>query len=167
MNSYQLNDLSKLELFNLNAELVAYRGRLALQLVERDATSEEQCIAIIKDSAFKNGVIETEIAGIPKADAFEGARGFVGIAFRVQPQGKQFEYFFIRPTNGRADDQLRAIIPRNIVRIPIIRGSGCERKARVFMSRIPISLSANGRGSRSSLQDSARSCMSMVRINRV
>lgn len=107
MNSYQLNDLSKLELFNLNAELVAYRGRLALQLVERDATSEEQCIAIIKDSTFKNGVIETEIAGIPKADAFEGARGFVGIAFRVQPQGKQFEYFFIRPTNGRADDQLR------------------------------------------------------------
>jgi hypothetical protein len=107
VNSYQLTDLSKLELFNLNAELVTYRGRSALRLVERDATSEEQCIAIIKDSTFKNGVIETEIAGIPRADAFEGARGFVGIAFRVQPNGKQFEYIFIRPTNGRADDQLR------------------------------------------------------------
>jgi hypothetical protein len=34
-------------------------------------------------------------------------RGFVGIAFRVQPHGSHFEYFFLRPTNGRADDQLR------------------------------------------------------------
>src|SRR5688572_33379506 len=34
-------------------------------------------------------------------------RGFVGIAFRVQKQGIGFECFYLRPTNGRADDQLR------------------------------------------------------------
>jgi len=34
-------------------------------------------------------------------------RGFVGIAFHVQPQGSQFECFYLRPTNGRAEDQLR------------------------------------------------------------
>ena len=33
------------------------------------------------------------------------ARGFIGIAFRVQ--GDRFEYIYLRPTNGRADDQIR------------------------------------------------------------
>jgi hypothetical protein len=34
-------------------------------------------------------------------------RGFVGIAFRVQPHGSRFENLYLRPTNGRADDQVR------------------------------------------------------------
>jgi hypothetical protein len=34
-------------------------------------------------------------------------RGFVGIAFRVAAQASRFECFYLRPTNGRADDQLR------------------------------------------------------------
>ena len=33
------------------------------------------------------------------------ARGFIGIAFRVQ--GNRYEYIYLRPTNGRADDQVR------------------------------------------------------------
>jgi hypothetical protein len=37
----------------------------------------------------------------------EAMRGFVGIAFRVQNYGAAFECFYLRPTNGRADDQLR------------------------------------------------------------
>ena len=34
------------------------------------------------------------------------ARGFIGIAFRVQGDGR-YEYIYLRPTNGRADDQIR------------------------------------------------------------
>jgi hypothetical protein len=34
-------------------------------------------------------------------------RGFVGIAFRVQPHGSRFENLYLRPTNGRAPDQVR------------------------------------------------------------
>jgi hypothetical protein len=75
--------------------------------MEQDMMSAEQNIAILSDSNFMNGVIETEIAGSPRPDAPMDMRGFVGIAFRVQPHGSHFEYFFIRPTNGRADDQLR------------------------------------------------------------
>jgi hypothetical protein len=107
VSNYQLNDLSDFELSNLNAEHVTYRGRSALQLTQKDMDSNEECIAILRDSTFKNGMIETEIAGLPREGAFEGARGFVGIAFHVTSNGNQFEYFFIRPTNGRADDQLR------------------------------------------------------------
>jgi hypothetical protein len=44
--------------------------------------------------------------------AFAGARGFVGIAFRLQTDqnldGPQtYDAFYLRPTNGRAEDQER------------------------------------------------------------
>src|SRR5258708_6946511 len=48
--------------------------------------------------------MEVELAGRP-ADAASGSRGFIGIAFRLQ--NGQFEYIYLRPTNGRADDQVR------------------------------------------------------------
>jgi len=35
------------------------------------------------------------------------ARGFVGIAFRVSLNGSRFECIYLRPTNGRAEDQVR------------------------------------------------------------
>lgn len=35
------------------------------------------------------------------------ARGFVGVAFRVSSDASKYECFYLRPTNGRADDQLR------------------------------------------------------------
>src|SRR5688500_4847429 len=64
-------------------------------------------LAVIEASDFGDGVIEAEIAGAPRADAGEGARGFVGIAFRMQDDLKTYEAFYLRPTNGRADDQVR------------------------------------------------------------
>ena len=103
----QLNTLANLELSNLNTKLVTYNGHSALRLIEEDAENEQERFAILRDSNFKNGVIETEVAGKPRENAPDFARGFVGIAFHVQSYGSQFEYFFIRPTNGRADDQLR------------------------------------------------------------
>ena len=35
------------------------------------------------------------------------ARGFIGVAFRIDESNSKFEGIYIRPTNGRADDQLR------------------------------------------------------------
>ncbi len=64
-------------------------------------------LAVIEASDFGDGVIEAEIAGAPRADAGEGARGFVGIAFRMQDDLKTYDAFYLRPTNGRADDQVR------------------------------------------------------------
>ena len=52
-----------------------------------------------------NGTIEASIAGKPAASAGPAARGFIGIAFRLQ--GNRFEYIYLRPTNGRADDEVR------------------------------------------------------------
>lgn len=64
-------------------------------------------LAVIDGTDFADGVIEAEIAGAPAPGAAAGARGFVGIAFRVQPDLATYDAFYLRPTNGRADDQVR------------------------------------------------------------
>jgi 3-keto-disaccharide hydrolase len=57
---------------------------------------------------FSNGTIEVMLLSrlLPNADA-SYARGFIGLAFRINKDNTQFESIYIRPTNGRADDQLR------------------------------------------------------------
>ena len=62
---------------------------------------------VIVDEGFQNGTIELQIAGEPAPGASGGARGFVGVAFRVQPNKKNYDCFYIRPTNGRSIDQER------------------------------------------------------------
>lgn len=64
-------------------------------------------LAVIEGTDFSSGVIEAEIAGTPAPGAGEGARGFVGIAFRLQPDMRTYDAFYLRPTNGRAEDQER------------------------------------------------------------
>ena len=71
------------------------------------ADGELNPLAVIQDLEFSSGVIEAEIAGEPGPGAAEGARGFVGIAFRMQKDAKTYDAFYLRPTNGRADDQVR------------------------------------------------------------
>lgn len=94
-------------------EAASYRGRRAVRIVNdvgrrADGTpAGGQAIAILKSSDFKDGTIELEIAGMPREGAPADVRGFVGIAFRVQDHGSRFECFYLRMTNGRADDQLQ------------------------------------------------------------
>ena len=90
----------------------ALRRRLeAMTPQEREAAVKSgevnEQLAVIDGLEFGNGVIEAEIAGTPRTDIFKDARGFVGIAFRVQKDLRTYDAFYLRPTNGRADDQLR------------------------------------------------------------
>ena len=109
----RIDSLPGLQLGNVTADVVTYRGKRALHLVQSGvpatatAGGTEKSMAIVLASDFKDGVIEADIAGIPRAGAGEAARGFVGIAFRIQQDASKFECFYLRPTNGRADDQLR------------------------------------------------------------
>jgi hypothetical protein len=84
---------------------VTYQGRSAIQLIAAPDAANGASYAILKDARFRDGVIEINLAGKPAAGAGAGARGFIGIAFRLQ-EGK-YEYIYLRPTNGRADDQIR------------------------------------------------------------
>jgi len=93
------------------AEVASYRGRRAVKIVNDDGpagtTTGGQILAIVKASDFKDGTIEVEVAGFPRDGAKPGTRGFIGVAFRVQDHGSKFEAFYLRMTNGRADDQLQ------------------------------------------------------------
>src|SRR3954453_16692598 len=82
-----------------------YQGKTAVRVDAKPDAENGASYAIVKGSKFHNGTIEVELAGKPAANAGPGARGFIGIAFRVQ--GNRYEYIYLRPTNGRADDQGR------------------------------------------------------------
>jgi hypothetical protein len=97
--------LDQLTPHQVKLESVDYSGKRAIKIVEDGQVPNGEAYAIVKGAAFHNGEIEVELAGRPAGGAAAAARGFIGIAFRVQ--GGQFEYVYLRPTNGRADDQVR------------------------------------------------------------
>jgi hypothetical protein len=91
---------------NVSIKQVMFKGRSATQVIAAPDAGNATSYAVVKDVSFRDGVIEVDLAGQPAAGAGEGARGFIGIAFRLQSDGR-YEYIYLRPTNGRADDQVR------------------------------------------------------------
>jgi hypothetical protein len=83
-----------------------HQGRRGVRVAWVPEKPGEQ-VAVLEGSSLRNGTIEAEISAQPAKGASEGARGFAGIVFRAVPDASRFECFYLRPTNGRADDQLR------------------------------------------------------------
>jgi hypothetical protein len=91
---------------NVSITQTNYKGRSAIQVIPKPEAENATSYALVEGVSFRDGVIEVDLAGQPAAGAFAGARGFIGIAFRIQGDGR-YEYIYLRPTNGRADDQVR------------------------------------------------------------
>lgn len=104
-----LDAMDQLKLVNVKAEPVNFKGRKALRVSDAAApgTGDEGRLVILPRTDFQDGIIEVDLAGEPGPGAGEGARGFVGMAFRVAADASRFECFYLRPTNGRAEDQVR------------------------------------------------------------
>lgn len=101
-----------------NYELEAFRVS-----VSRENLLNKEVVKVIKDSSVKkvdeptfarlknidfyNGVIEVKVLSRLLKNAPEFARGFIGIAFRINDSSTKYESIYLRPTNGRADDQVR------------------------------------------------------------
>ena len=64
-------------------------------------------MAIVDGLSFQDGEIALDVAGRRGAFAVPDDRGFVGVAFRVSPDAARYECIYLRPDNGRADDQVR------------------------------------------------------------
>jgi len=128
--NFPLESAAGLRVHNVTAEAVTLDGKRGVRLtVSPELTRRLQALtpdqltqlaqrgsiegvdleqlAVIEGIDFSSGVIEAEIAGAPAPDAGAGARGFVGIGFRVQPDLRTYDAFYLRPTNGRAEDQER------------------------------------------------------------
>jgi hypothetical protein len=99
-----------LKIRKVKAEAVEFKGRKAIRLTDAapaSAEGDEDRMALVPNTDYQNGVIQVDIAGEPGPGAAGQARGFVGVAFRVASDVSKFDCFYLRPTNGRADDQVR------------------------------------------------------------
>jgi len=83
-----------------------FQGKESLHVTGPAGGSDVRFVKI-KDLDFGNGTIELEVAGIPGPGANATARGFIGLAFRINDDNSAFECIYLRPTNGRSEDQLR------------------------------------------------------------
>lgn len=99
-------DLSRLDPRDVALQATTHKGAVCVRLANLP-DRQGNASANLKDVAFHNGTIDVDVAGAPAAGAGEAARGFIGISFRVSSDGSHYENFYIRPTNGRAGDQLR------------------------------------------------------------
>jgi hypothetical protein len=100
-------DPAKLLAKNVRAESVDYKGQKAVRLT--DAAKDDAALryAILAGPDFQDGVIDVDITGDTLPTAAPDARGFTGMAFRVTGAGAKYEAFYLRPKNGRAEDQLQ------------------------------------------------------------
>ena len=125
--SFPLDSPKGLEPHGVAIEPVTYQGRKAIRVTEQSdpavgstgqPSSSVRGIVLIPTASFHDGTIEVDLAGKPAAGAPGDARGFVGITFRTNADGSKYECVYIRPTNGRADDQLRRNHSTQYISIP-------------------------------------------------
>jgi len=106
--TYPLTDTINLRTSNVVVKPDVYKAKRSLRVADSDpALDTELRLVKLADSTFHNGTIEVELSGEPMKNSGEGARGFVGVAFRIDHSNSKFECIYLRPTNGRAEDQVR------------------------------------------------------------
>jgi hypothetical protein len=106
------------ELINTKHEVVVIDGSKVLKL-ERDlnslpfdemnleSTVDQPTFARLSGTDIRNGIVEVKLMGtIMENPPFKEARGFIGVGFRID-SNNHFEGVYLRPANGRAEDQLR------------------------------------------------------------
>jgi len=99
----------KLEAISVTTALEKLDGKSVVKVAKDSTVKEvdEPTFVRLKDITFKDGTIEVKVLSKLLPNAPELARGFIGVAFRINESNSKFECIYIRPTNGRAEDQVR------------------------------------------------------------
>jgi hypothetical protein len=94
---------------SVSAAVTTLNGKQCVKIIKDSSVTafDEPTFALIKSVQFSNGVIEAKVLSRLLPNAPEMARGFIGIAFRINDSSQKFESIYLRPTNGRAENQLR------------------------------------------------------------
>lgn len=133
-----LDSTKGLQPHDVTVEATTYQGRKAVRVTPAVAADAELVapkngegggIVVIPGTSFHNGTIEVDVAGKPRTGAVRDARGFVGVAFRVAAEPSKYECIYIRPTNGRADDQVRRNHSTQYISMPEYEWSRLRREA--------------------------------------
>jgi hypothetical protein len=107
----------KVEQFRLSGVTLresTYQGAQAFELTMPPSSWQDPAREKLSDRNFMawlpldfgNGTIDVEVASDLASDAPAYARGFIGLAYRIDAQGR-FENIYLRPTNSTAPDQVR------------------------------------------------------------
>lgn len=105
-----------MELRYTQAQIVTYNGGTALKLTENPGRG--QLLAVLRGHPFHDGTIDIDVAGALSRTAGTSDRGFIGVALYMQPDESHYECIYIRPANGRAQDQLRRNHSTQYVSLP-------------------------------------------------
>lgn len=106
------------EISNVNAVITKLNNEEVLK-VERDLdalpfdqnnmskTVDEPTFVKLSGYDIKDGIVEVKVLSRLLMDAPDFARGFIGIAFRINEDNSSYDSIYLRPTNSRCNDQLR------------------------------------------------------------
>ena len=99
----------KLVAENVSMSLETLMGKEAVKVILDPTVNKPNAAAFVKlkGTNLKNGTIEVKVLSRLAKNAPASARGFIGVAFRINDSSTKFESIYIRPTNGRAEDQVR------------------------------------------------------------
>ncbi len=102
-------DTGRLEAVQVFMSVEKLMGSEVVKVIKDSTVKEvdEPTFVKIKALDFSNGIIEVKALSRLLKNASETARGFIGLAFRINDDNTKFENIYIRPTNGRANDQVR------------------------------------------------------------
>lgn len=152
-------DLANLRLADTFVSPATVEGKATVRVTKDPKVTavDEATFARIVDADFKNGIIEVTVLSKLLADAPDFARGFIGVAFRIDERNTQFECMYIRPTNGRAAEQLRRNRATQYFSYPASSLIASGKQPLANLNHTPTWGSTNGSRSRSRSGMSARS----------
>ena len=110
-NGPKLDGATRFRVINARTEWVEHAGRRALKLAPlagHEQDTDQEMIAVLEDTDFRDGVIAVDVSGARRAgyaaDNRAAHKGHIGVSFRVH--GDTAERFYVRPENAILDDQL-------------------------------------------------------------
>ena len=102
-------DSNRLEAVNVSMSIEKLKGKEVVKVIKDSSVKEfdEPTFVKIKGSNFKNGTIEVKVLSRLLKNAPDFARGFIGVAFRINDSNTKYESIYLRPVNARVEDQVR------------------------------------------------------------
>jgi len=100
---------NNIEPVNVFMSLEKMTGKEVIKAIKDSSVKEvdEPTFVKIKGTNFRNGTIEVKVLSKLLKNAPDFARGFIGVAFRINDSNTKYESIYLRPVNARVDDQVR------------------------------------------------------------
>jgi len=112
INSYSQTiklEPSRLEAVKVYMSIEKLMGSDVVKVIKDSSVkvNDEPTFVKIKGVSFSNGTIEVKVLSRLLKNAPDFARGFIGVAFRINDSITKYECIYLRPVNARVDDQVR------------------------------------------------------------